>query len=166
MIIYSCVYKMSKPVSLTNKKFKQGLFRPKNKNKYIGELEKINYKSAWEKKFMIWCDENPDVIRWNSEGLIIPYFSVADNKQRRYYIDFVFEARKQSGEIETYFVEVKPFSQTQKPKKSKISERYLKECYDYQVNQDKWKAATEFARIHKAKFVIITEYDLGIKKRK
>jgi uncharacterized protein YprB with RNaseH-like and TPR domain len=157
---------MSKPVSLKNKKYKQGLFVPRNRDKYIGDITKINYKSSWELKFMIWCDENPDVIKWNSEDIIIPYFSRVDNKERRYYIDFVFEGKKTNGETELYLVEIKPDSQTKVPiKQNRMTPRYLKECYDYQVNLDKWDAANKFAKQKNAKFIILTEYDLGIKKR-
>lgn len=155
---------MANPISTTNKKFKQGIFSPKNPNKFVGDLKRINYKSSWEHKFMIWCDENPSVIKWGSETFPIPYYSNADQKHRRYYIDFIIEIKKKEGNIETWLVEIKPSSQTIKPRKSRNEKKYMKECYDFQVNQDKWKAATEFANKNNLKFIIITEKDLGIKK--
>lgn len=155
---------MSKPISVSNKKYKQGLFKPQNPDKYIGDPEKINYKSSWEKKFMIFADTNPDIVQWASEPFAIPYFSKADNKQRRYYIDFVFKAKTQTG-IETFLVEIKPDAQTKPPKNPKrITPGYIKECYDFQVNQDKWEAAKVFATKNGAKFVILTEKSLGLKR--
>lgn len=155
---------MNNPISITNKKFKQGLFIPKYPEKFVGNLKRINYKSSWEHKFMIWCDNNPSVIKWGSETFPIHYYSQADQKYRRYYIDFIIEVKKQNNEIETWFVEIKPSSQVKVPRKTNNQKRYLKECYDYQVNCDKWKAAEEFAKKNNCKFIIITEKDLGIKK--
>jgi hypothetical protein len=35
----------------------------------------------------------------------------------------------------------------------------------YQVNQDKWKAAREWAKKNGFEFIILTEYELGLAKR-
>jgi hypothetical protein len=62
----------------------------------------------------------------------------------------------------TYIIEVKPECQTQPPKQTKKTKKYLQESYTYIVNQQKWKAADEFCQERGWKFQILTEKDLGI----
>lgn len=45
-------------------------------------------RSSWETKFSMWVDNNPAVIEWGSETIIIPYVSPIDNRGHRYYVDF------------------------------------------------------------------------------
>lgn len=146
-------------------KFKQGQFVPHNRHKYIGSLTEITYRSSWELTFMRWCDMNPSVVKWNSEGLIIPYYSQADGKHRRYYLDFIVQFQTHDG-IQTLLVEIKPDGETRPPRRGKNEQRYLNALHTYQVNQDKWKHATEYAKSIGATFRVLTEYDLGIAKRK
>ena len=42
-------------------------------SKYRGDPTKIIYRSLWERKFMIYCDANVNVLEWASEEVIIPY---------------------------------------------------------------------------------------------
>lgn len=137
------------------------LFVPKRPDKYIGDPMKIELRSNWERKFARWCDENPSVINWNSEGVKIPYWSSADNKQRTYHVDFLIVVKTINGEI-TYLVEIKPKSQTLKPvlKKHKRQDKYLNECYTYQVNMDKWMHAKIYAEKRNMKFIVMTEEHL------
>lgn len=142
---------------------------PKNKQKYIGDVTDIWLRSSWERKFVVWCDNNPQVIAWTSE-YPIPYYSQMDGKMHRYFVDFFVKIRGTDGVEKTLMVEVKPNSQTKPPNKPKINNkkaiaRYLKECETFQVNSDKWKAAREFAEKRNFQFVIFDEYDLGIVKR-
>ena len=53
----------------------KGKFRPSNRKKYRGDITKIVYRSLWERKFMVYCDTNPDIVEWGSEEIIIPYIS-------------------------------------------------------------------------------------------
>ena len=147
-------------------KYKTGKFRPLNPHKYVGKLEEITFRSGWEHKFMTWCDLNPSVLQWNSEGLVIKYFSQADGKERRYFMDFMIKMRDSSGNIRTLIVEIKPDAQTKPPKMGRNQKRYLEDCHTYQVNQDKWAHAAEWARKNDAEFRVLTEFDLGIAKRK
>ena len=57
--------------------------QPKNPSKYLGDPTKIVYRSLWERKCMRIFDENPNVIRWASEEMAIPYFSPVDKKRHR-----------------------------------------------------------------------------------
>ena len=67
-------------------KFIQGIFLPINPKKYIGN-EKPVYRSGYELKFFRWCDNNPNVLEWASEAVIIPYTSPIDGKVHRYFTD-------------------------------------------------------------------------------
>ena len=42
----------------------KGKFRPNNRKKYRGDITKIVYRSLWERKFMVYCDTNPDIVEW------------------------------------------------------------------------------------------------------
>ena len=55
-----------------------GKFKPKNYKKYKGDPTRIIYRSLLERRFMVWCDNNENVIEWGSEELQIPYKSPVD----------------------------------------------------------------------------------------
>ena len=38
----------------------KGKFHPTNRKKYKGDINNIIYRSLWERKFMVYCDENDD----------------------------------------------------------------------------------------------------------
>ena len=57
------------------KKYRQGIFTPKNQNKFIGT--RATYRSGLELKFFRFCDENPNVIKWGSENIVVPYKSIS-----------------------------------------------------------------------------------------
>ena len=69
-------------------RYKQGKYIPRSSRKYKGDPRNINYRSSWEYKFMLWCDQTPSVQEWGSEEIIIPYTSPVDGKRHRYYPDF------------------------------------------------------------------------------
>ena len=141
-----------------------GFFRPKNPQKYRGDPTNIIYRSSWELKLMGWFDGHPDVLEWSSEEIIIPYRSPIDGRVHRYFPDFYVRKRNKDGVVETIIVEVKPYAQTQEPKKqSKVSKRYINEVKTWGINSYKWKAARDYCEDRKWKFQIITEKELGIK---
>lgn len=149
--------------------FIQGRYTPRNPQKYVGDKADIVFRSAWERKFMIWCDHNPAVVAWTSE-YPIQYYSQLDAKTRRYFVDFFVRIRSNDGTEKTLMIEVKPDSQTRPPIKPKINnpkaiKRYIAECETFQVNSDKWDAARAFAAKNNFQFIILNEYDLGIQKR-
>lgn len=143
-------------------------FKPRNPEKYVGRVDDIVSRSSWETKMFRWCDDNPSVLRWNSEDIIIPYYSTADGKMRKYHIDVYAAIKMKDGSVKQYLIEIKPHAQTIKPTKRgrKKQETYLKECYTYQVNSDKWKHAREWAQKQGMEFIVMTEYELGLKKKK
>lgn len=107
---------------------------------------------------MKWLDHNPHVKRWNSECVVIPYFSNADGKRRRYFMDFYVEM--DNGV--TYLWEVKPMKETLPPPKPANNnvhnkKKFVDALYVYSVNIDKWKAANAACKAKGWEFKIITE---------
>ena len=81
--------------------YKQGVYNPVNRPKYIGVHTPV-YRSSWELKFFQWCDKNINVLEWGSESTIVPYVSPLDNRVHRYYVDGAV-ALKEGNEIVRYF---------------------------------------------------------------
>jgi hypothetical protein len=110
---------------------------------------------------MRFCDNNPNVIKWSSENVVIPYISPADGRVHRYFVDN-FVAIKEGTEIKKYLVEIKPYRQTMSPTtKYKKREHLIYEQQMYAVNQAKWASAREFCAKKGLEFLILTEKDLG-----
>ena len=143
---------------------------PSNPDKYVGDVNNIVVRSSWEKKVMIRFDTDPSVLKWNSEGVVIPYINPIDKKPHRYFPDFIIMCRTASGEIRKSIVEVKPYSQTvlpkvKKSKSKKTQKTMLTEISTYAVNRAKFDAAEEFCAKNNMDFVILSEADLGITKK-
>jgi len=45
-------------------RFKQGLYTPRNPQKYLGDPEKIRYMSSWEYETHKFFDNNEKVLQW------------------------------------------------------------------------------------------------------
>lgn len=147
-------------------KYHQGKWAPRNPGKYQGDVNNIIYRSSWELKAFIWFDLNPSILKWASEELVIPYWSPADQRMRRYFPDFVIQYKTNTGGVGNAVVEVKPAAQRSMPKvPKKQTQKYLNEVVTYATNQAKWEAATKWCDEKGWRFVILDEYDLGIKKR-
>lgn len=154
---------MANPAKVGSRKYKQGTFVPENPDKYLGKKgESIIYRSSWELRVCKWFDKNPNVVYWNSEGFVVPYLSPADNKMHRYFVDFVAQMRTKSGEMRTYAIEVKPANQMELPT-TKNKRRLVEETITYAINTAKWNAAKKFFAEKNVQFIVLNEYDLGIK---
>ena len=139
----------------------RGKYKPKNPNKYVGDPTKINYRSLWERKCMLTFDDNPNIIKWASEEIAIPYLSPIDRKRHRYYPDFMVELKNKEGKIETIMIEVKPKKQTEPPKpRKRKSVTYLNEAKTYAINQAKWAAAQALCDRKGWTFRIMTEKEI------
>ena len=143
----------------------KGRFQPKNYKKYKGDPTNVIYRSLLERRFMIYCDTNSNVLEWSSEEIVVPYVSPLDNRYHRYFVDFWIKYRDKNGIIKTCLVEVKPHSQTSPPKvketpKGKYTRRFLNEVATWGVNQAKWTAAEEYCKDRNWEFKIITEKHL------
>ena len=143
----------------------KGRYRPSNPKKYRGDSSNIIYRSLWERKFMVYCDNHSKILEWGSEEIALPYRSPIDNKIHRYYPDFYIKVKETNGKIKRYIIEIKPKKQTVEPKvKKRKTKGYIYEVYEYARNQAKWKAAQEFCKDRMWEFKVLTEDDLGIKK--
>jgi len=140
----------------------KGWFTPKNRSKYKGDSENVVYRSSWELRVMKWLDENPSVIWWASEELIIKYKSPIDQKIHRYFPDFIVRLKQKNGTESTVVIEIKPYKQTIKPVQKRKTNRCLQEAATYAVNQEKWRAADLFCKEHGWQFKVLTEKDIGI----
>ena len=141
----------------------KGKYYPSFPRKYKGDPTNIIYRSLWERKFMVYCDKNDNILEWASEEIAIPYRSPIDNRVHRYFPDFYMKVKETNGRIKNYVIEVKPAKQTIPPKKPKRQTKgYIREAYEYARNQAKWKMAKEFCADRQWEFKVVTEKDLGI----
>lgn len=152
---------MEKPSISKKSRYRQGIYAPRNPDKYMGQGE-IRYRSSWELRLCKWLDGHQSVLLWNSEGLIIPYLSPVDNKQHKYYVDFLAKMKLKDGTVKTYAIEVKPKSQCLPPKKNRNKERMITEVTTYVTNQAKWAHAKEYCDKLGISFLVLNENDLGI----
>lgn len=142
----------------------QGKFRPNNPSKYLGDPANVIYRSLWELKFMRYLDSHPNVIKWGSEELVIPYRSPIDNRIHRYFPDFIIHQKSENGLTECTVVEIKPKDQTKPPEpQQKRTKRYINEVYRWGINSSKWKAAEQYCKERGWKFIILTEKELDIR---
>ena len=95
-----------------------GKFKPKNYKKYKGDPTKIYYRSLWERRFMMYCDNNPNITEWNSEEIVIPYISPVDKRVHRYFPDFYIKYVTAEGKTIREIIEVKPKKQLKPPKRT------------------------------------------------
>jgi len=141
----------------------KGIYRVKNIQKYRGDFSKVIYRSLWERQTFRWLDENPDVLSWSSEEIVIPYICKTDGKVHRYFVDLLINFK--NGK--TYLIEIKPKKQTEPPKQpSRKTPRYITEVMGYAKNISKWETAHEFCKQKGWIFEVWTEETLkglGIK---
>jgi len=144
-------------------KYLQGKYIVRNKNKYMGDHNNVVYRSSWELKFLAWCDNNPNVVEFSSEEIVIPYKSPVDGKYHRYFVDCFVKVKDKDGNIKSYLIEIKPKKQTKEPEiQRRVTKRYITEVTTWGVNQAKWKAATEYCLDRNWEFKLITEDHLGL----
>ena len=141
----------------------KGKYYPSYPRKYKGDPTNIIYRSLWERKFMVYCDKNDNILEWASEEIAIPYRSPVDNRVHRYFPDFYMKVKERGGKVKRYVIEVKPAKQTKPPIKPKRQTKgYIREAYEYAKNQAKWKMAREFCADRQWEFKVVTEKELGI----
>ena len=151
-------------------KYKIKLVNEAHRKKYKGNSQNITLRSSWERDFFQMLMENPKVLSFSSEEVVIPYYFSCDKKMHRYYMDFWFKIQKENGDIKEYLLEVKPFAQTQKPiknSKRKSSElKYRREMFTYMKNLSKWQAAVNYCKNKGWEFMLLTDGRASIKKYK
>ena len=155
-----------------NKHYQQGTYRCINPNKYLGDLERIYFRSSWEKKLYYYLDTNNRVLRWSSEGLAIPY-EINENENwstHRYFPDAYCEFKRSDGTTRIVVLEIKPWSEWSPgskneglvpPKEPKTKTAKSLKNYEYALrtfhkNIIKWEAAKKFCDRRGIEFFIIT----------
>lgn len=135
-------------------RFAKGKFTPKNPAKYVGITVPM-YRSSWEMSFMNFCDTNPNILKWASEAIKIPYRNPLTGKQTVYVPDFFIQYLDKNNKMNVELIEIKPASQQlQEKAKSKLNQAmYIK-------NQAKWAAASIYCKQQGIKFRVLNENDL------
>ena len=138
----------------------KGKYKHTYREKYKGNPTNIIYRSLWERKLMVWLDNNRDVLQWSSEEIAIPYRSPVDRKMHRYYPDFWAKIKNYKGIVENILIEVKPKRMSQKPKPpldKRKKRTYIKEAKRWSINEAKWEAAMNYCEDRGWKFQVLTE---------
>jgi hypothetical protein len=148
--------------------YKQGIYKIKHPEKYLGRTDTITYRSSWEFKVMKYLDDHPEVEKWASEEpwFIVPYRCPISGKLRRYFPDIWFKKVDKNGKVTKFMVEIKPYEQTIPPKPSKTKSgkstiSYQKKMYTYAINSAKFKAARELCQRKSWEFIILTERQIN-----
>jgi hypothetical protein len=129
-----------------------GKWKPKYPQKYKGDVNNIRYRSLWERNAFRWVEKQSFVKWWNSEETVIGYVCDTDKRVHRYFVDLTI--RTMDGK--TILVEIKPFKETQVPKK-----KNLREALTYMKNTSKWRYAKKYCDDRPGyKFEIWTEKTL------
>jgi len=142
----------------------QGKYKPVHPNKYKGDSKMIVYRSSLEFKMMRKFDSSPHIVWWSSEEIIVPYYDPVKRRSRRYFPDFVIRKVGAKGIEETLMIEVKPYSETMRPRHTprKRRSRIISEELTWATNQAKWAAAREYCARHGWEFVTMTEREIGL----
>lgn len=136
-------------------KWAQGIYTPKNPQKYIGK-HKPKYRSSWELVFMQFLDSNDSILYWASEAMRIPYKHPLTGKPTIYVPDFFVVYQNKFGKQIAEVVEIKP-------KKQSIIESKVASAKDraiVAINHAKWQAAMAYCKSQGLTFRVITEDDL------
>lgn len=131
--------------------FAQGIFVPKNPEKYIGN-HKPKYRSGWEFRVMLFLDENKHIIRWASEAIKIPYQNPLTGKLSIYVPDFFVVYENKFHNVHAEIIEVKPKSQT-----SLTEARSRQDKAHAIINQAKFAAANAYCKQQGLVFRVISE---------
>lgn len=144
------------------RKYHQGRYNVQKPEKYLGDHRKVIYRSSWELKMFMWAEANNNVLKWNSEEVVVPYISPFDGRPHRYFVDMYVEI-VENGRMVKKLYEIKPNSERFLPKKPKrITKGYINRLKTYAINQAKWKAAYKYCEEKGINFSLITEKQLGL----
>ena len=142
-------------------RFKQGLYKPANPQKYVGDVNKIVFRSSWELKVCQKLDYAEYVVAWCMEHPVIHYTKPTTGRVHRYFPDFLVKTKLADGSTITTLIEVKPDKERFPPKpQGKKKSRYLQEAVTYEVNTAKWNAARAYCKQKGWNFVVLTEKEI------
>jgi hypothetical protein len=135
-------------------KYAQGIFTPRNPEKYAGQRS-IKYRSSWELAFFQFCDNHPSIIQWASESVRIPYRNPLSGKNTTYVPDIFIIYEDANGQRHAELIEIKPSKET--------TMEAAKNRYDtakVAVNMAKWTQARAWCSANNMVFRVVTEKDL------
>lgn len=137
---------------------RKGYYTPRHPKKYVGDLNNIVFRSSWEKSFMVFLDNNPNIQNWGSEIFSIPYRKPTTGRIHKYYPDFWVRYVKKDGTTIQEIIEVKPHKETHQPTtKGKKKKTQLYEAITWSINKSKWQAAELFCKKNGLTFRLVTE---------
>lgn len=135
-------------------KFAQGSYQVRNPDKYVGRGVP-RYRSGWEHAFFLFCDENPSVLQWASEAVVVKYMHPFTGKVTNYIPDIFIRYRDQHGAKHTEIVEIKPRKQSLIEGRMSDRDRAV-----VTINHAKWQAARAWCQRAKIEFRVLTEDQL------
>lgn len=138
-------------------KYCQSLYEIKNGEKYVGK-KKPFMRSSWETVFARMCDNNPAIVQWASEAIMIPYRNPFTGKKTIYVPDFFIVYIDSKGDKHAEVIEIKP--------KKETAMQYAKSKRDkaaVALNMAKWQVATAYCKAQGMKFRVITEDEIFAK---
>jgi hypothetical protein len=136
-------------------RFASGKYQVQNTEKYVGNRQPT-YRSSWELTFMKTCDTHPNIQKWASEAISIPYRCPITGKQTVYVPDFFIQYMDKNSKMHVELIEVKPQNQTLREKVGKSKNNQI----EYVRNVAKWRAAQAWCKAQGIKFRVVNETDL------
>jgi len=141
-------------------KFKQGEYLVENKQKYVGGKAPY-YRSSWELAFCRMCDSHPNIVKWASENIKIPYLNPLTGKHTVYVPDFMIQYVDKNGTEHVELIEIKPSTQT-----TMENARGKRDQASVVLNAAKWTAAQEWCKRKGIRFKVINEDQIFQTKKK
>ncbi len=132
-------------------KFATGKYQVLNASKFVGSSTPV-YRSSWELAFMRMCDSHPNISKWASENVKIPYRSPVDGKYHNYVPDFMIQYIDKNGKEHVELIEIKPKNQT-----TLESAKSTGQKIQTHINAAKWVAAQEWCKRKGIRFKVINE---------
>jgi len=110
---------------------------------------------------MLMFDNNPNIVSWGSESIVIPYENPLTGRVSRYFVDFNITMKDKEGNLKRFLIEIKPYSQTIPPVQTRHTRSLQRRQAEYIKNQAKWKAAESYCKTKGSTFCVLTEKHLN-----
>ena len=133
------------------KKFANGKYEVTNSGKFVGK-KLPTYRSSWELAFMRMCDNHPNILKWSSENVKIPYLNPATGKYANYIPDFMIQYIDKDGGEHVELIEIKPSTQT-----TLENAKSRGDAFQTAINAAKWTSAQEWCQRKGIRFKVINE---------
>lgn len=141
-------------------RFAQGTYTVENSSKYVGGKAPY-YRSSWELAFMRLCDNHPNILKWASENIKIPYRHPLTGSYANYVPDFMIQYLDKEGKEHVELIEIKPANQTTMENAKGQGQKMATI-----VNAAKWTSAQEWCERKGIRFKVINEDQIFQTKKK